>query len=388
MPSTKPLPTLQDFRDAFRAGIVGEGNLGRDLRTGSMYDVVGGTSALVWSREMGFVRDVFQAASFDGSTREDADEQVFQRYGTLRTLETYGKGIAVFTRSSTAATTIFAGTRIRVANSTQTSREYVVASNVDVATDTTTALVPIRSRIPGTGSLCRAVASETSLYLLDAQELAWTVAELTCGEGTDFEPDDPYKARAKAERASTRPGYEARMVTALTAVGLSQAVFFASTYGIDASDFVSDNGINAVYVGDESFQATDDQVRAAIVALESVRVAGCDLFVGKFNRTALAPEISIRLWRDPSDLNGDAITRAAKSAVAEYFRARDNQFIFRRSLVAGSIFEVSEAIQSVEIVSPSTDGTVLEGDPAHFPTTLAIFSVEENDVAITLLGPE
>ena len=80
MPSTQPIPTLADLRRAYSDGIVGQRERRADTHDGSAYDLLGGMSAMLFSRQAQRDRDLFRANYFDSAEAEDLSNRGLRLY--------------------------------------------------------------------------------------------------------------------------------------------------------------------------------------------------------------------------------------------------------------------------------------------------------------------
>src|SRR5262249_43341052 len=113
-----------------------------DAHTGAAYDYIFGTSAIIWSREVQYVRDLFRAIYIDDADDDDLTNRIQAFFQTTRILDAYGTGYATFIRpnASAGAETFHEGTRLRVG-----STSYAVAEETMTLATATYALVRVRA---------------------------------------------------------------------------------------------------------------------------------------------------------------------------------------------------------------------------------------------------
>ncbi len=129
--------------------------------------------------------------------------------------------------------------------------------------------------------------------------------------------------------------------------------------------------MSAVYVGDAGFNGSTALVNATKVALEAVRVCGCDLHVGAMMATPLAVAATINLWADPSQFDQTSLTQSLVGALQRQFSGTLGGFTFTRDGLAGALIRsIGTAAQGITFSAPSFDASVLVGINSTFPVTL------------------
>ena len=199
MPATGPIPSIADFREAGKKAMLGYRDPRLSLRTGGGYDVTQGTLAVQYSRQARRDRGLFERCYVETSKDFDRDRLVEAYYRVERVGASYGAGSATIRRPSASGSgALYTGTPIEVTG-LATPSTYVVTS--DVAFTTEVALeVPIRAARSGTG--VRINASGNLRFGEGASQLealGWRVESARCADGTDYEQDDDYLARARAK---------------------------------------------------------------------------------------------------------------------------------------------------------------------------------------------
>ncbi len=365
MPSTMPLHEVRDFLRAARSALTGERDRYGDRRSGALYNHASGPMAVLLSREEDRDKDAFGAIYFDDATSDDLTDLVQERFLDAsgnplvpRILDTYGVGATTFRRSSAAAGagTIWAGTRIEVQGTLP--RIFVVTADTPVTASALTAEnVPIRPDERGSGQ--GQALTFDGLSLIDALfDPLLQPTSLQCGDGTDFEPAEDYRARTRSTLIDRRNGYAKRITDVCQAAGAVYVMPFASRYGLAASDFLDDHGCNAVYVADANFSSTAALVNACDVALEACRVLGADLWVGGITQTQLQIGMLLNLIDDPGRLDVVPIRRAASAALLQQFGPSDAGFIFKASALSGAVVRSSPSISHASVPYPWTASTL------------------------------
>jgi Baseplate J-like protein len=393
MPSVQPIPTVSNLLQAFRDGVVGQRERRADTRSGSGYDLTDGPGAILWSRQAQRDRDMFRGVYFDTAEGDDLTARGQALYGVTRFLDTYGTGVASFTRPTAGAGggTIPAGTRIFVLPSSgiADARVYAVASDTPVAASALSApAVPVRATTLGPGTAISALSSGGYLFRVDDPlwDTSWTVQSLATTDGTSFEPAADYRARVRANRFASRAGYAAAIIAACANVGATNVVLFASNWAGDSNDY----GLNWCYVSDASFTGSPSLVTACAVALESVRVLGADLQVLPITTSSLSVSVTASLWDDPGNFNQNDITDAIQASVAAYFDGRKNAYAYQLDAIFGAVARASTAVQNVTINSPVSNvgvTTNVNGIPT-FPAVLTRYVVSRPNIAVAFTGPQ
>lgn len=386
MPSASPLPTVSDFLRAYDTAIRGTHGGNLSVRRGGTFDLVGGSSALIWARESTRDRDVFRQVYADSATESDLDRIVQRRYGVTRSEASYGTGNATFARPTAAAGlgTIYRGTRILVRkNGLPVS--YAVAANTDISGSATSVLVPIRATVTGTGV---AVSASTSELKLDDAifDSSLVPTSLTCGDGTSEETPAAYLARARKSRHEERIGYASAVERACRAAGAVNIVILdAGVYGQgpDENGDNGDSGVTNVYVADGNFTTTDGMITACMLAIDDARVAGCDTQVLGMEITPVSMTVDAVLWDSPGEFDVIALKELMLGALLDSFNRRPKFWLFDLNTLRGEIVHASDfAVQSATIsTSPSPPS-------ASFVATLPRYTLAGSDVTFTLTGPQ
>jgi len=387
MPFNSPQPTIADFLEMYRAGVRGVCDRFADVREGSAYEHIGGLAAILWSREVQYDEDAFDAIYFATADGQDLTDLVLQRYGKARILDTPGLGFATFTRTVVAgATTINAGTRIMIGDVTGKSQPiyYEVASSTPVTAFQSSVQVPIRATFPGPSSSFASSRGDVRPPLLvDILEGTWRVDTLACGAGTTFEPAADFRARVRTERKAARSGYLPAFRAACTSAGATHIYPFASDFGGDANDV----GLNVIYVTDDSFQTPPSLLTGCTLALEKVRILGDQLQVRPITTQALSVVATITLHDQPANYNIDRLRARLTNALTLYLT---QSFAYSRDEMAGAMIQASSAIQDVSFLRPTVDVGILRdvgGGLLGFPDVLTRYTLDPLNVTLTFVGP-
>ena len=100
MPSLRELPTVDQLRSVAIDAVRGGGFDRADNHTGAVFDYFFGTSAILWSQQLQYTRDLFRAIYFDDADGSDLTDRVEKIWGIPRIFDSYGTGFATFSRPS------------------------------------------------------------------------------------------------------------------------------------------------------------------------------------------------------------------------------------------------------------------------------------------------
>ena len=358
MPSNQPLPTVADLRTAFKNGLVGIQDEFADTITGSMYDVVGSIGAICFSKQAQRDQDLFDTGYFDAATGGDLTDLVLKRYGIARILDTYGQGSVQLQRApGGVAGTLWTGTRVLVSGGAVVApMAYVVAADTAVGAGQSLINLPVHAPRFGSGYAISAIAPPYTISISDACfDGTFRCLSIQCLPGTDFEQDQYFKARVRAQRQTNRVGYIAPIVAACIAAGATNVALFPSYFGANS---ISDYGLNFVYVGDQNYNGTTALANKCMLALEAVRVAGADLQVFPMARTNLSVAATLYMYDSPGKFNQNATVDIASAIMQQYFTGNANAFGFTLSGLAGAVQAAMPEVQKVVFTSPTADISV------------------------------
>jgi len=303
MPSEMLIATIPEMLEAAQAAAWLRKSTA-DVHDGGGYDVHAGVGAMLWIREQVRDRANFSLVWDDTATDSALDLRITSKLGPARIEATRGTGTALIHRSTAgAAGTLWAGTRIKVAGLGSLPRMYRVSADTQILATDTGKIVPIEAEQTGsttaidTSKLGGSVVSwEDSIFTM-----GWTITNLRCAAGTDRETDPAYRARWRQGKLDRRVGYPKAISDALVKAGATYVVLLESDYVVGGDDCVvggDDYGINRAFVADATYQANPDLLRACRIAVDSVRVLGCDLTVWGIVRTPQAFSLTINCWDD------------------------------------------------------------------------------------------
>jgi phage-related baseplate assembly protein len=386
MPFNLPQPTIADFLEMYRAGVRGVHDRFADVREGAAYEHIGGLAAILWSREVQYDEDAFDALYFATADGDDLTDYALQHFQKARVLDTPGIGTATFTRTTVAgATTINAGTRIMIGDVSGRSEPiyYEVSHSTPVTAFESTVMVPIRATFPGPSSAFgTSRGSDRPPSLADVLQGDWRVDSLSCSAGTTFEAAPDFRARVQTERRASRVGYLPAFRAACQSVGATHIEPFASDFGGDANDV----GLNVIYVSDDSFDTPPSLVTACTVALESVRLLGDQLQVRPMTTEALSVVATITLHDQPANYNIERLRARLTNALTLYL---SQSFAYSRDEMAGAMIQASSAIQDVSFLRPTVDVGILRdtGGLLGFPDVLTRYTLDPLNITLTFVGP-
>lgn len=383
-------PTIATYLKASRDAIAGADET-LDAREGSAYDLAHGGAAIIWSRQAQRDRDLFRQVYPDTSSGENLERIGQWYYATTPTPASFGPGEAIFDRTSEfsgefseefggGAGTIWAGTRIRVLapGGDGPSRSYAVAADTPVSVSDGAVPVPIRATVSGVGSAIEVTNPERLILDDSVFDASFRVTHLACDDGTDSEERGLFLARARQARLDARKGYAARIVKACSDAGAAYVVALpSSTFG-DALDF----GLNYVYVADAGFATTAQIVTGCVLALESVRVTGCDLQVLGMTNTPVTLSATVRLWKDVGKVNVVGLRTLLTKVIADEFAGRTRFWLFRHDALAGAMQRASNDVESAVVTTTPDEPAVA------FPSVLPKYTLNVNTIALTFVGPD
>lgn len=378
MPSSRDLPSIDAYIDAAAKGLRAQRGEQQNDRRGGMWErSFAGSAAILWTREAARDRDMFRAIHFDSATG-DGLTNLADRYGVPRTLDTYGLGTAVVRRASVGggAGTLWAGTQIALTAPAGGQSIYTVASDTTVGATVDRLPVTVQATVKGSAGALELSAGAS--FVDQTFDAALYVESLQCDAGQDLEQPDAYRARARTELRARRVGYTPRMVDALRAAGATKAVLLPADY----SGVALDGGVSVCYVGDDGFNGTASLVTACKLALESVRVLGCDLLVLPMSAGLATIAANLTLWDSAYLARKTEIDARARAAVARYFADPTNGFAYKRDAIAGAITSECPEVMEASLTSPGVDATL---SASAWPATLTIYRVLSSSVQLTFV---
>lgn len=389
MPSDEPIPTVQDFLDAYEGELAGNRDLLADTRRGSGYDVWNGVNAVLWVRQANRDRDIFRAIYFD--TAEDRQLEIIgeERYDIERIQSSRGIGETVVERPAAgAAGTFLVGTRIEVVKpGASTVRSYRLTQETPYTAAELKIRLAVEALEPGPDTAID-TTQEPGLVLRFGDPIEdpdFVINEVVCAAGTDRENNDAYRARIREERAALRVGYVHSITEACVEAGAVQVALFASDYLGTAVD----HGLNRCFVGDANFETTEELLDACRIAVDSVRIAGADMTVFGMTNEPTIVRVTVRFWESPGNFDLVQAEKDVRGAVLNYFDTRENPFYFRIDGIAARVLRAIRNTQEVTVTTlpaEPTLATLFNTVPIkrHVPKPLFLAPL----VPITFKGPD
>lgn len=383
MPSHEPIPTIQEFLDAFHTAVRAERRVA-DENEGALYDVAGGVGAVLWRRMAERDRDEFRRTYFDTAPDDRLDEYLLRRLGKSRVQATRGTGTASLVRPSAAAGdgTFRLGTRIYASRGTgDAPRLYSVSVDTPVGASDVAATVPVEAGTVGPDGQLSASSSEVQLWLGDpVWDATWAVKSIACGPGTAREENDAVRARVRDEQVDERIGFPTALERAMRDAGAEVVALFPSDFLGAGLDF----GLNRIYVGDAAYESSPTLLRACRYVLYRHGIAGAAIQVLRMTTALLTVTATVRLWDAPERFDLVSAQADAAAAIVEYFRARENPFVWRLSGVRGAIYRAVPNVQAIEITTSSPEPVLASLFNTH---PLPRYVVEPWGVNVTLEAP-
>jgi hypothetical protein len=384
MPSILPIPTLRQYVAAFHRGVKARREERADGHSGSAYDYIAGTTAMLMARESAFIRDLFRADYFDLAEGQDLSNLIAGRFQIPRILDTYGVGTTALKRPTNAAGagTIWKGTRILIQAPTPTGLVYQVAADTPVsAAALNVAPVGITATTLGVGTAINTTQSGNPAAILDPLwDTSWQVVQVQCANGTVFEKAKDYRARTLALLAANQVGYSPGIAAACNAVGAVNVSVFGTNFG------GQDLHACATYVGDAGFNGSPNLVALSTVALEAWRMLGPDMLIGAMVQTPLPIAATIQVYADPSTFDIPTLSFACIAALTQTFGVTGS-YGYDLDALFGSVVGLSTAIQDCDFTTPTSNQTLLVGNPLWFPQSLPRYQIPPNGIQLTFVGP-
>lgn len=382
-------PSISDLLNAYTGAIRGQSDELADVRRGAIYEMIGGTAAIVWSREVQRDEDQFRAVSFNTAVGDDLTDMGFRRYGISRILETAGVGIANITRATTSAGagTIYAGSRIQVFSALTDPQYYKVTQDVPVLSTQKNVTVPVQAVETGSGTSVTIVQPDRAALADPLWDSTFKVASLIVADGTDLEPADVYRARVRSTRMASRRGFSTAIIDACESVGAVHVALFESNTTILNTDPYEDLGLNVCYVGDSGYTGSTKLVNDCKLAIEKARCLGDNMQVLPMSASRLTIDAAVTLSVAPSTLDQIALKGLIADSMAQYI-GRDGAFGYRLNAMAASVYRTVAVTQSVAFNAPSSDASLLvtEGGIANFPDVLTRYFLSTSDISVALNG--
>lgn len=386
MPSQQEPPDLQQLIDAYRTGAAIK-DTDADRHDGSRYEDIGGPGALLMQRVAHRMRSGFRENYLRSSSRR-LDQQIVKRFGTARVEGTPGQGTITVSRAAATAGagTFRKGTRFRVGVSEQASKRYQVTADTPAGASDLEATIPVEAgfvgpegEIEGTGYFLR---FEDFLW-----DNTWQIDSIDVAKGTDRQEDEDYLESVKDERFLSRPGYEPGIETALRAAGATQIVFFPSDFAGEALDY----GLNYIVLGDDGYEASNAMLLACRLTLDSVTMGGSSVQVVPMTRTTAYINAVVHLWDLPEKFDREGVAAATEGAILEYFRARENPFLWKESSIRGAVWRSTRNVQKIDLTVSASKGGSAISEPSlatlFQSTPISRYVAETYSIDVAIDGP-
>lgn len=379
------MATITEYLDAFRSGVVGASDDNADAFEGSMYEVIGGAAAIVWSRQSQRDADLFADTLTSTASSDALTSRLKLLYDYDRPVDAGGTGQVTLTRSniSSGGSTFWKGTRIALVSrlGVVAQGEYSIVNDTVVSPTAIRATIDIQSNTPGNLAVQASYADDVHPAFIDAiGDTNWSIQSMTCGAGTLFEKAPQARASARQLQRDRRYGQVKAIVDACQKVGASNVVIFPSNYG------ATDYGLNMVYVGDGSLRSTQSLINQCALALDDVRVLGDTIQVAGMQPVALNVEVQVYLYDSPSKINRQALEQRLRSYMVQAIKY---DYTYSRDALQGALFQASTLVQSVTFTAPVSDAPVLStvNGALNFPNVLTRYHLDPANISIYLRGP-
>lgn len=368
-------PSIQKYIDIASGVVRGLKDEFADTRSGSIYETIFGSAAIIWSRQSQRNTDLFANTRFSTADGEALTDLVQLRYGIDRVLDAPGTGVATFQRptASAGAGTVFKGTRVFVPASFSDPLAYYVSQDTHFAATDYAVEVPIEAAVAGYGT---SIITTTDSVIDDSLwDSTIKCVALKCDHGTDFEQSNDFRVRTKAELRTNRVGFLDRIIaTCADVAGAAHAVGFPSNR-------VQDFGTNVLYVGDANYTTSTALLNACKLALESVRILGDQLQVLPMTPSQLTITATVTLATAPANYDLEALTAILKSAIARYFTSTGG-YAYSRVALLGAMRAVAPfMVQTVDFTLPASDVGLMVG--LGFPGVLTRYFVDPNAINLS-----
>lgn len=376
MPSALPVDTVRDFLQAFERGVRADRGAGWSTRRGGGLDMLGGSAALVWQQEALHVQRLFRGCTLASATGDALNTRGLAEFGEGPVQATRGQGEVLIARptAGAGAGTIYAGTRIEVLGVNSVRGVYRVTEDTMVGAAVLAVAVPIEATRTGSGT-----GAKTSSGLRWGGDVVFDdtieLVALACDPGLDAETAERFVARVTERRLDRRPGYPTSVRQACLDAGATHVVILDANALGDDADF----GVTHVHVADASYTTTDELRKACFLALEGVRVAGCDLQVLGMEQQAVSLDLTVTVAGSLADIAPVPFRAAILASVLSEFGARKEFWLWKNSAIGGAAMRTDPTkIRAVDVTSSPSE-------PAgEFVDTLPRYTLAGTSVSITL----
>ena len=348
MPAKTAPPTIEDYRQAFRGGVLSKREDADLFNSGSSYDVFGGWAAQGFYRLSTRARGNFRNIYFDSAEGVALSDRVALLYPDVAPapVESAGLGYVLLARPTAGGggDFIYEGTRFSVSTAGGISY-YLTAETVYVDPTAVTVELPIYAEQTGTGQSIDAqyAVIESSVY-----DATFHVIRIVCADGTDGMKASAYRAQVRVEHIANRPGYIADIEEKLRAAGADQIEFFASDYfGED-----EDHGLNRIFVSDVSYTTTAALLLACRLALFDCGMWGAATQVLPLQRQSVKLTATVKLWAIHATRSRDGLETDIRDRLVEYISS--NPYTWDLNSASGHARQTSNDIETLAVTANVT----------------------------------
>lgn len=353
-------------------GAVRRVDLTANARRGAKLDVLGGSSSVLWVKQMDRDEYLFRLGDvLDENDRFDALVDYYYRPRRTRRPERPGQGSLIMSRPSAGTDGyIYTGTRIiYTPGQGQESRVYSVSTDTPVSITDTTVNVPIESTLAGRSVPVEALESQLKVddILFDP---SFKAIYMTCDAGENEESRKDYLAFAKTDHLAQRNGYATKIRSICAEVGAFQIVLLRP----DEFGDEYDDGICHLYVADANWSWTQDLVKACVLATDGVRIGGCDLSVGGIQTTPIQFSVNVTVRASMSPRERLSITPIISDAIIRNFQADEAFWRYDLGWLESVVVKTSPRIQEATVTTnqPAPTPGFQQVLPRYVPTTIAV----------------
>lgn len=385
------LPTSNELaeiaRSIIRTKLDPAGTGAVDLRPGSRNDAAVSLQTGQGARLSAYVADRISAGFTSQATDDDLDVRGEDLYKEPRKQPSFATGKVRLVRAGSSATTIPKGTRVAVP-AAGTQAAVVFAATSDVASSTTTAIVPVtcvetgpRGNITGPQAVTAILDPlPDTTWALDATYTVGVDPNAAFGGGANRENDDEYKQRLDQlaiDDPRVRAVYRALLRAALRATGVRYVTL------VEPLD-----GTVVVFAGDDAFVLTE-AMRASIDSIMlDWRAYGMPVLVRPYAVQTVTVTATVHMARALANYDQAAIKSAAINAVKKYFlTARPTPDEYFKNAIEAAMLSAHDEAQDVVMTSPNAD--VLRPTDAGYGAITALnrYRVTDASLNISIAGP-
>lgn len=373
--------SIDDFRNAYRNGVITK-DPHADLEEGSVYDVIGGWSALIWSRLTQRDTNVFNDIQTDTANGDALTTRLDKIFDIQRNVFQPGTGQVTIVRSSpgSADDTIWQGTTIELYSKTGglLPSKFIVSSDTPVLASTLTVTLNISALQVGPEVSVFSSDSVLPRFSDSLQDNSWTISNLFCSAGQDFEESGAAVARARSTKRDKRVAHKKAIIKACKEAGANHVVLFPSNFGGDDIDY----GLNMVYVDGNNNIDPIKLCDLVALKLEKFRAIGDCMQVRPIVNQNLVIKVSVLLYDSPAKINQQPLIQRIANYITS---ALDNDYSYNLDTLKAAVFQASPLIQDVLFTLPAADAPVIVN--SNFPASLVKYNLNPSNITVTLKGP-